>query len=246
MAPNAKRLTAGLIAKQKARTADYGKEWSKNTDVLRGLDWEGRKSCEVLRMTKEELNYFADKPNAVERYEALLLARKHGVPCRLGEEDISMDATTQERCLRRGVLPGKAERYLDRQEKRYKTRRWPRYLLDYWTMAEELGEDLNDRDVLWPQNLQTAHDRCVERRKAEADEKRREAFRQRYERMEKYAFEDDYILIRPCRTEDELIAEGKALHHCVATYAERHARGDLTIFFIRRKNEMDKPCLRVV
>ena len=45
----------------------------------------------------------------------------------------------------------------------------------------------------------------------------------------------------PCETEEELIAEGKALHHCVASYAERHARGELTIFFIRRKDKPDEP-----
>ena len=59
--------------------------------------------------------------------------------------------------------------------------------------------------------------------------------------MKKYAFEDGNIFIRPCETEEELIAEGKALHHCVASYAERHARGDLTIFFIRRKDKPDEP-----
>lgn len=59
--------------------------------------------------------------------------------------------------------------------------------------------------------------------------------------MKKYAFTDGDILIRPCGTEEELIAEGKALHHCVASYAERHARGELTIFFIRRKDKPDEP-----
>lgn len=152
-----------------------------------------------------------------------------------------MDARMQERFLRRGVLPGKTVRYLDRQEKRYRRRWWPTYLSDYWDMAEALGEDLSDRDVMWPQNLGTAHDRMAERKKTEAAERRKESFQQRYERMKKYAFEDGNILIRPCETEDELISEGKALHHCVASYAERHARGELTIFFIRRKNEPDKP-----
>ena len=98
-----------------------------------------------------------------------------------------------------------------------------------------------ERDVMWPQNLERTHDQMQERQKAEAAEKRREAFQQRYERMKKYAFTDGDILIRPCGTEEELIAEGKALHHCVASYAERHARGELTIFFIRRKDKPDEP-----
>lgn len=209
--------------------------------MLHGVDWKRKKPHELLRLTKEELTYFNGAENAPKRLKALLLARKYNVPCRLGEEVTRVTEGQQEDFLKRGVLPGKAERYLDRQAARYKSRLWPGDLLDYWTMAERLGEDLTERDVMWPQNLKRAHDQMQERQKAEADEKRRAAFQQRYERMKKYAFEDGDILIRPCGTEEELIAEGKALHHCVASYAERHARGELTIFFIRRKDKPDEP-----
>lgn len=233
MSPNTKRLTAALIAHRKRQTASWREKWSRNTDVLRGLNWKGRRSHGVLRLEKEELNYFADKPDAAAQYDALLLARKHGVPCRCGEEDTTMSTGTQERILKRGVLPGKATRYIRKQRARRKTGIWENLLCDYWDMAEALGEDLHDRDTLWPQDLRAAHDRCVERKKAEAAEHRKKSFQQRYERMKKYAFEADGIFIRPCETEEELIREGKALHHCVASYAARHAKGDLTIFFIR-------------
>ena len=223
------------------RSPVYNKNWSERTDVLHGVDWKKKKPHEMLRLTKEELSYFNGAEDAPKRLKALLLARKYGVPCRLGEEVTKVTESQQEDFLKRGVLPGKAERYLDRQAARYKSRLWPGYLLDYWGMAEKAGEDLTDRDVMWPQNLQRAHDQMQERRKAKAAVERRERFQQRYERMKKYAFEDGDIFIRPCETEEELIAEGKALHHCVATYAERHARGDLTIFFIRHKDKPDEP-----
>lgn len=239
-APNARKLAAALIAEGK-RSPVYNKDWSERTDVLHGVDWKRKKPHELLRLTKEELNYFNGAEDALKRLKAMLLARKYGVACRLGEEVTKVAEVQQEDFLKRGVLPGKAERYLDRQAARYKSRLWPGYLLDYWTMAERLGEDLTERDVMWPQNLKRAHDQMQERQKAEAAEKRREAFQQRYERMKKYAFADGDIFIRPCGTEEELIAEGKALHHCVASYAERHARGELTIFFIRRKDKPDEP-----
>lgn len=38
-----------------------------------------------------------------------------------------------------------------------------------------------------------------------------------------------------------MIDEGRELHHCVATYAKRHASGETAIFFIRHINEPDKP-----
>lgn len=43
------------------------------------------------------------------------------------------------------------------------------------------------------------------------------------------------------RTEEELIDEGSALHHCVGTYGATVARGDSCIFFIRRADAPDTP-----
>lgn len=240
MAPNARKLAAALIAEGK-RSPTYNKYWSEKTDVLSGINWKAKKPHEMLRITKEELSYFNGAEDGGKRMEALLLVRKYGVPCRLGEEVTAAARWEQKDCLKRGVLPSRAEAYIARQKKRYKNSLWFGYLLDYWSMAEMAGEDLTDRDVLFPQNLKRAHDQMQERKKQKAAEKRREAFQQRYERMKKYAFEDGNIFIRPCETEEELIAEGKALHHCVASYAERHARGELTIFFIRRKDKPDEP-----
>ncbi len=240
MAPNTKKLTAAMIAEGKLPPI-YNKRWTEKIDVLRGLDWKKKKPHEILRLTKEELGYFNGVEDAAKRLAALMLARKYNVPCRPGKETIGMPGSQQEDFLKRGVLPGKAMQYLNKQAKRYKNRLWQGYLVDYWRMAEKLGEDLTDHDVMWPQNLQRAHDQMQERQKTKAAAKRRERFQQRYERMKKYAFEDGDIFIRPCETEEELIAEGKALHHCVATYAERHARGELTIFFIRRKDKPDEP-----
>lgn len=240
MAPNARKIAAALIAEGKC-SPTYSKNWSEKTDVLHGINWKEKKPHEMLRITKEELSYFNGAEDGGKRMEALLLVRKYGVPCRLGEEVTAAARWEQEDCLKRGVLPSRAEAYIARQKKRYKNSLWFGYLLDYWSMAEMAGEDLTDRDVLFPQNLKRAHDQMQERKKQKAAEKRREAFQQRYERMKKYAFEDGNIFIRPCETEEELIAEGKALHHCVASYAERHARGELTIFFIRRKDKPDEP-----
>ena len=77
------------------------------------------------------------------------------------------------------------------------------------------------------------HDQLVERQQLIKDKKREQDFIKRFERMSRYSWERDGILIRPAESAAELRKEGKALHHCVANYAERHARGDLTIFFIR-------------
>ncbi|RJQ25542.1 MAG: hypothetical protein C4589_11120 [Peptococcaceae bacterium] len=49
------------------------------------------------------------------------------------------------------------------------------------------------------------------------------------------------LLIRPAQRSDELIAEGKALNHCVGTYAKRYADGENILLLIRKISEPDKP-----
>ena len=53
--------------------------------------------------------------------------------------------------------------------------------------------------------------------------------------------EDAGICIRPVHTEEELMDEGAALHHCVGGYGETVASGRSSIFFIRRADAPEKP-----
>ena len=66
-------------------------------------------------------------------------------------------------------------------------------------------------------------------------------FIERAEELQYLSFELNGLLIRPCQNETELIREGKDLHHCVATYAKRHAEGKTAILFIRQAKAPDKP-----
>lgn len=42
-------------------------------------------------------------------------------------------------------------------------------------------------------------------------------------------------------TPDDLAAEGNALHHCVGSYADRAARKECVILFLRRCEDLNKP-----
>ncbi len=48
------------------------------------------------------------------------------------------------------------------------------------------------------------------------------------------------VLVVP-QNMDEIKAEGAALHHCVGSYVDRIAKGETTIFFVRRAESKDKP-----
>ena len=49
------------------------------------------------------------------------------------------------------------------------------------------------------------------------------------------------LFIRLPNRLEELKVEGEALHHCVGTYMEKVRKGETMIFFIRKKEEPDKP-----
>ena len=114
-------------------------------------------------------------------------------------------------------------------------------LLDYWRMAGDLGRDLTEQLVRWPVDLIDAHDDVMLYADRRTDRALIGQFRQRRRHLRHYSFAAGGLIIRAAGTQKELIAEGDALHHCVATYAKRHASGETAIFFIRRASHPETP-----
>lgn len=114
---------------------------------------------------------------------------------------------------------------------------------DYLHFASELKYDLSrpDSDIVFPKDLQTAHDTASALVTALMDRKNFEKYQARYERLQKlYEYTDgQYQVVIPLGVED-VIAEGNALGNCVGGYAERHMEGKTTILFLRRADEVKK------
>jgi len=61
---------------------------------------------------------------------------------------------------------------------------------------------------------------------------------------ERYCYETEEYIIRPAASCEEIMQEGRALHHCVGShdhYMENMSKGAKAILFLRRKNNPDKP-----
>jgi len=123
------------------------------------------------------------------------------------------------------------------------------YWLDYLDAARKLGYDLENPLVRMPKDLVRKHDEVTQTVNAilaaEQEKKdRREAKRLAAvvaKRCSKYEFRLDGYFVKVPLTAAEVIAEGKALKHCVGGYADRHMKGVLTIIFLRSTAEPDKP-----
>lgn len=117
---------------------------------------------------------------------------------------------------------------------------------DYLEAAWFLGLCLDHSRVLFPEDLQTAHDQAtaqlLERQASAAVNK---AAAKGAARMKKYSFELDGLRIVFPLTAASIRREGKALSHCVGGYAERHIKGVVTILFLRKVREPNTPYVTI-
>ena len=207
---------------------------------LTEVNWREKQPARMLGLNREEFGHLRREGWTTVDLERYKLVRDAGVGVKLPEDlDRLRGFRTDELEEILKECPGgdfwRVLRYLQRQQ-----RKWT-LLRDYWRMAEQAGRDLTDSLVRWPRNLLLAHDRVTGEQKARKEKALQKKFEARYRRLEPLSLQLGELLIRPCRDQGELIAEGNALHHCVASYAKDHAGGKTAIFFIRRQDKPQEP-----
>ena len=128
---------------------------------------------------------------------------------------------------------------------------------DYLTAADALHYETWKQNIALPVDLFEGHDKVTathrdklekERRAAEKErlELQRKAYEERLLLLEKkYTFSANGLIIVVPKNADEIVAEGKALEHCVGGYAERHMKGTLTILFLRKETAPNKSFLTI-
>lgn len=127
--------------------------------------------------------------------------------------------------------------------------------LDYLMMRERRGYDLHNTVYQQPRDLSAAHRQMVTETNREEVKKRLEETEERYENIKKryrnlrkeYCYEDATYLIRPARSAEEIVMEGRLLHHCVGGngYLSRHNEGKSYILMLRFQKEPETPYITV-
>ena len=112
---------------------------------------------------------------------------------------------------------------------------------DYLSDCLKLRWNLDDQQILFPKDLYAAHQRSIAQVRFETNKEEELQFQQTREKALWQEWEDEVFLIRWPQNGAEIIAEGKALNHCVGGYVQRAAKGITTILFVRRKDEPGKP-----
>lgn len=256
------------LLEEARRFGDWERENSKGLPRVKDIRWAEVRPDRMLGLAKEELRLGREQCWGLFLWRLFVRTKDQGE--RLTGEDIRDAALLGDRNLLELIGLGpvrRSIRYLLKQYERYDYVYNDPYvaeedyeemeeevpgaspdvttLLDYWAACRGLGRNLDDAQVRFPHNLIEAHDEATTqlriRRAAEKHGPLAPLFRIRRRLLAKYIFEADGLKIVPAWSEKELQKEADSLHHCVWTYAQRHANGETAIFFIRRTVEPRKP-----
>ena len=119
----------------------------------------------------------------------------------------------------------------------YSNRDW----YDYMSWADNLGYEINKKEIIYPENPQKAHDEMLKIKTKYEENIYSKKIKEYSEELKKYSFKNNELIIRPAENQEELIYESKKLEHCVRSYAQKMAEKKTAIMFIRRKNEIEDP-----
>lgn len=117
---------------------------------------------------------------------------------------------------------------------KYKRNKLDKHLyLDYIRFASELGMNLKDKNILFPDDLKSEHDKLSKRYKIISDLKTKEKVVERYKELLKNKYQNEKYIVFPAQSVEALKDESKQQNHCVQSYAERYGNGECDIYFMR-------------
>ena len=200
---------------------------------LSWMNWKERQPAKILGLDRAELRQAAKEQWTLKKLQAYRTVKADTTLAdfELATQKLGLDFV--ERFHQAGAPLARTVRYLQKQQED------PFILLDYWDMADRLDLDLQEAVIRWPPHLRGAHDRAASQIQYQKNAPVNLRFAAMTERCRGLAWEHDGICIRPAESVEELVQEGKTLHHCVGGYGPAHADGRI-ILFIRHTRRPER------
>lgn len=220
------------------------------------VDWSAKTPWDFLRLSKADGKQFLKCDGSLEDLKLLAAARKWDKHLTLAKfwalaEQCGNDDAVATLVLHAAKVarlsPQVIVHYLCAGSTAKNRREYAQTLCDYLDFAKALKYDLRQRDVALPKDLQARHDTAsaaamILRQQEAMAEGGQLARRVRATaKMYEFAY-GGYAIIVPASVQD-IVNEGKALHHCVGGYADRHFNGKLEILFLRKVSNLGKPLI---
>ena len=221
----------------------------------RYLNWKGKTPAEFLRMSKQDARAFMGSDTRMPQLRIYHELKKEGsidtfreFLNMVAEMGGSLIVVRINECAKSvGVSLKEAANYIGKhiasdRDKSSTVQLWK----DYIDMATQLGYDMSRRDVIMPKNLHQRHDDAAATIKIQKNAQEAKTYSVRYKQLKKlYEFELDGLCIVVPTCTDDIVQEGKTLHHCVGGYAARHVKGTLDILFLRNKRKPGTPFITI-
>ena len=231
-------------------------------------DKHARRLDAFLGIRKERVKQLIKKHGDIRLLEAMQIEKGMGETWtkeqveHLAETDLDMERVeTAKRYMTLQKLLNRIEKYAGCQygagcsSSEARIRHTATTYTDYLHMRINLGYDLNNTVYQQPRDLEAAHASMVaESNKEEAGKRIKEVemkypgIRESYRKLwEKYLYEDENYIIRPATSAEEIVMEGRILHHCVGgnRYLDKHNRGETYILMLRFKEKPKIPYITV-
>jgi hypothetical protein len=218
------------------------------------INWTGKNPVKVLKLTKQEINELRENKMEVSFSLLHLVQKARKDKSALPIQDIynasekfhqyidELGEVLRYSSLRQALNYISKQKQVIRSTEHQALITWRDYLKD----CIELGRDMADEAVIFPKNIETAHQNSMIQRKVKDNLKYDKAIRDYAKSLrKKRCFEYEGLLIRPAASAEEVITEGNILHHCVGGYVERYSKRETEIHFIRRVSDPDKPFFTV-
>lgn len=226
------------------------------------LDETKKRPHEILRVGAKDIPFLKEcgvtlsALTVYQHYAQLKLPDRNSLFCWQSERGIS--GFQRLKTALQLTTVHKLTRYIDGQYELLKNRRVqgayrytePGYVLneydDYLQMCLKENYDLKNDFILFPRDLQAAHDRVSTRIKLKADIKRHQAFVQAYQAIRSHLNFEKYglMIVYPEKPED-IVREGNELHHCVGNYVSKVAEKQCIILFLRRTEDPQTPFVTI-
>lgn len=117
--------------------------------------------------------------------------------------------------------------------------------LDYLEFAKKLGFDLSDKKYLYPKKLKEKHDEYMNQIEINKNKTINSKIKSKYKKLLKNKYENKKYIIIPAASLESLIDESSQQNNCVKTYAERIAKNECDIYFMRCIDTQDKSLVTI-
>ncbi len=116
---------------------------------------------------------------------------------------------------------------------------------DYLNCCQQLGIDLKDKNVLYPEDFITSHDQLTLEVMINDNAEINQKISELSKLLSLNVYENDKFIIFPADGIASLIDESSQQSNCVRTYCDRISQNDCQIYFMRHKTAVDKSLVTV-